>query len=223
MNNRLKLSIFTEIIPVVLIILSFILGTYFYSHFPALVASHWNWSGQPDRYSGKFSGAFLLPLIMLGLYILLTALPYLDPKADRYPSFSKVYLIIRNLILLLMLLIFAATGANNLGYDLSIKFVTAVLLGIFFIILGNFMGKIKSNWFVGIRNPWTLSSENVWNKTHRFGGFMMVLMGALILISPLLPGAFSLGAIILGLILVVVVTNIYSYIIYQREKNVRLN
>ncbi len=220
--NPLKLSFKTEIFPLLVVAVGIVASFYFYAHFPAVVVSHWGFEGQPNGYSGKATGAFAIPALLLGMYLLFIFLPYLDPKGEKYQNFSKVYLLFRNLILLLLLIVYLATGAYNLGYSVKIQYIVPTLVGLLFIILGNFMGKIKSNWFVGVRTPWTLSSENVWNKTQSFGGKAMMLFGLLIIITPLLPKVFGIIVFAAGIIMVSFGSIIYSYILYRKEKQAGL-
>ena len=93
-----------------------------------------------------------------------------------------------------------------------------VIIGLLFMYMGNLMGKIKNNWFVGIKTPWTLSSENVWNKTHRFGGYAFVIFGLMLILIPYLGKTLGLVAFISGLALLVFGTTAYSYLIYRREQ-----
>lgn len=220
MTNPIKYTFKSEIFPIVLLVASFVLGIYFYQHFPDRVATHWNYIGQPDGYSGKFFGALGLPLIFLGMYLLFLGLPFLDPKRERYQDFANTYLKFRNAIIFCMFLIFIASGFNNLGYNVPIDKTVSLSVGLLMIFIGNLMGKIKNNWFVGIRTPWTLSSENVWNKTHRMGGFMFVIFGLLIIAAPYLGKTLGLMAFILGVALAVFSTFGYSYWIYRKERQV---
>ncbi|MEK7167698.1 MAG: SdpI family protein, partial [Patescibacteria group bacterium] len=87
------------------------------------------------------------------------------------------------------------------------------------IVLGNYLGKIKPNWFMGIRTPWTLSSEVVWNKTHRMGGRLFIILGLTLMIVPWLPALWGMILLFSGIILLVLGTFIYSYIAYRQEKS----
>ena len=131
----IKISWKTEIFSILVLAVSLVLGWYFYNHFPEQVVTHWNFNGEPDDYSGKFFGAFGLPLILLGIYLLFLALPYLDPKRERYTEFSGVYQIFKNLILTVMFALFVITGLYNLGHDINIGIVVPVMIGVLFVVL----------------------------------------------------------------------------------------
>ena len=221
MKYPIKLSVKSEIIPVLLIIVCAILSIYFYSHFPDRVVGHWNFEGTPDRYTSKTGAAFGMLGVIAGMYVLFLVLPLLDPKRERYQSFEKVYHYFKGLIISVMSAIYIVSGFYNLGYNLKINLIVPLIIGLLMIAIGNYMGKIKNNWFVGIRTPWTLSSENVWNKTHRMGGWCFMVFGLLIIVSPLLPKALGLAAFIAGIVLVVFGTMVYSYLVYRKEQNTK--
>lgn len=218
MSYPFKLSFKSETIPILFVVSSFVLGIYFYRHFPASVVSHWNFRGEPDGYSGKTGAALGIPFLLLGIYLLFLALPALDPKKDRYRDFAGPYAVFRAAIIAAMFIAYLSSGLYNLGYNVPVKFVIPIAVGLLMMVLGNFMGKLKNNWFVGIRTPWTLSSENVWNKTHRMGGYAFIFFGLLIIAAPFLPPALGLAAFIVGALTAVTGTFLYSYFIYRKEK-----
>lgn len=218
MPSPIKPTWKTEIVPAALVAACAALSVYFYARFPVRVASHWNFSGQVDGYSGRAVGAFAVPASLAAMYLLLLGLPHLDPKRERYAEFARVYHIFKAVIMAFLAAIYVASGLFNLGYPVKIGILVPFLIGAMFILLGNYMGKIKNNWFMGIRTPWTLSSENVWNKTHRFGGRAFIFFGLLLMVSPWLPEAAAMVAFISGLLLVTVGTMAYSYLLYSRER-----
>jgi uncharacterized membrane protein len=218
MPYPIKLSAKTEIIPAALIVAAWILAFYFYAHFPAVVVTHWGIAGEPNGFSGRATGAFAIPALLTGMYALFLWLPWLDPKAERYGQFAWIYQVIKNALIAVLFGVYLAASLYNLGYPVRISLVVPWLIGLLMIVLGNYMGKIKPNWFVGVRTPWTLSSEDVWNKTNRFGGFMMVVFGVIIIITPLLPKALGIALFIAGLLLVSVCSYAYSFVLYKKEK-----
>lgn len=218
MDNPIKPTVKTEILPILFLTISLGLSFYFYANFPEKVALHWNYQGVVDGYSNRVIGAFSIPAMLVGIYFLFLALPYLDPKKERYLEFAKVYHLFKGLIIGLLFLVYCVVGAYNLGCLINVGSVMPLLVGLMFILMGNYFGKIKNNWFIGIRTPWTLSSENVWNKTHRLSGWLFIIFGAIIIISPFLPKFYSTWFFFGGIIIVVLVPMIYSYILYQQEK-----
>jgi uncharacterized membrane protein len=218
MKYPVKISWKTEILPLLILAAAAGMGGYFYAHFPDKVAVHWNFAGGVDRYGSRAEGAWAIPGMLMAMYVMFLVLPLLDPKRDRYVEFEKYYRLFRLAILFLMLVIFAASGLFNLGYPVRIEDVVPISIGLMFIVMGNFMGKIKNNWFMGIRTPWTLSSENVWNKTHRMGGWLFAIYGLIIMVSPHLPQVWGMGLFMAGAVMMVLGTTAYSYWLYKKER-----
>jgi len=222
MANPIRPTIKTEIFPLLLIILTFVSAVYFYNNLPERVAVHWNFQGVVDGYGSGKAHAFALPLVVAGMYFSFLLLPYLDPKKERYEQFSKVYHIFKAMIIAIMVIIYFVTGLNGLGYNLPVGIITPVLVGLLFVVLGNYMAKIKMNWFMGIRTPWTLSNEEVWNKTHRFGGKMFILAGLLMVAEIFLPDSWKLPIFIIMMIILLAGTVGCSYLVYLQEKKKKI-
>lgn len=207
----------TEVWPIVIILVSVAASLFSYSSLPATVASHWNIQGQVDGWINREFHVIFFPALLIGIYLLMNFIPRLDPRKERYQQFAAVYLIIRNLVISALAIIFLAATAYNLGYNINIAVITASTIGMLMIIMGNYFGKLKRNWFIGIRTPWTLSSENVWNKTHRLGGKVFMIWGFLLIITPWLPSYYAF--ITIGSLLIMTIgVFIYSYSIYKQEK-----
>jgi immunity protein, SdpI family len=217
MKNPVHPTLKTELFPILLIILSIGISSYFYSKFPEQVPTHWNFKGNIDGYSSKEFAAFFFPALNLGIYLLFLALPYIDPKKARYTEFKHVYHLFKNLIIGFLTIIYMLIGLIGIGYPLPVEIFMPILVGLLFIIMGNFMGKIKSNWMMGLRTPWTLSSEEVWNKSHRFGGKAFMASGSLIIISALVPGPIQFALFIISIAIAVILPILYSYILYTKE------
>jgi uncharacterized membrane protein len=219
--NPIKITIKSEIFSISLIAILAAASVYFYERFPERVITHWNFSGQADGWSGRGFAAFFLPALLIGLYLLFIFIPRLDPEKERYAEFAKVYNAFRNLILLALAVIYFVASLNNIGYEVPVGVWTPAIIGLLFIFLGSYFGKIKKNRFVGIRTPWTMSSETVWNKTHRFGGKIFMLGGALMLLTPIVPQSWRLPLFIANIIMLLSGTVVYSYIVYRQEKKIK--
>ncbi|MBI5530213.1 MAG: SdpI family protein [Candidatus Doudnabacteria bacterium] len=214
----MKYELKKELFSLLILGLAWAAGWYFYQHFPATVVTHWNFNGTPDAWGSKSTNAWGIPGLLTGMYLLFTFLPQIDPRKDRYPEFLGVYRKFKNLILLVLFVVMLAAGFYNLGYNIKIQYVVPTLVGLLLIVIGNYMGKIKPNWFMGIRTPWTMSSENVWNKTHRVGGYAFIFYGLMIILSPFLPKVFGLSILLLGVAIMVIGTFGYSYWAYRKEQ-----
>ena len=218
MKNPIKYSLKTEIWPGLILLLVIILGLWSYPQLPSVVVSHWNFYGQPDGWMSREFHVIFFPLMLIGMYIMFNLMPKFDPKSERYQEFAGVYLIIRNAILLVLASVFAAATFSNLGYAINIGATVAGVIGLLMIILGNYFGKLKRNWFVGIRTPWSLSSENVWNRTHRLGGRLFMIWGLALIMSPWLAPTLAFIILFGGIIVIMSWVMIYSYLLYKKEQ-----
>jgi uncharacterized membrane protein len=215
--NPIKPTIKTEILPIIIIILMAILSYFFYQSFPDEVPMHWNIQGEVDDYGSKAMGAFLMPAMAFGMYLLFLALPLMDPKKERYKEFRKVYHIFKILLLSFFLIIYLLIATASFGYEVNIGAWVSAMVGILFILLGNYFGKIKPNWFMGIRTPWTLSSEEVWNKTHRLGGKVFILGGLTMALITLFPPAWQSIVFVVLILTIVLVPIVYSFLLFRKN------
>lgn len=205
-----------HLFPIVSIIISIAVWLFAYKHLPAEMPVHWGVNGEVDRYAPTFSAFLLLNGILIAVYAMLLYLPRIDPKKDNYRKFTRPYSIIGNVLIALFLAISIVTVLSGIGAPVSINRVVPVAVGILFIILGNYMQTIKPNWFIGIKTPWTISNDEVWRKTHRLGGRLLIGGGLLFIIEPFLPRSVS-AVLSVGLIVVIVgVPMVYSYILHKR-------
>lgn len=199
---------------IALTLLSWIIA---WSYLPEDVPMHWNAAGEVDGYMSKAGGLIFDVAMMTFIAVILTLSPKIDPKRENYEKFAKSYEIMKNVSLLFFFIINIMTLFSSLGYDVPMGEVIAVMIGILFIIIGNYMQRSKQTFFFGLRTPWTLSSEEVWRKTHRLGGRLFMLGGLLIIGTGFLPGAWKIGGLVGTVIMITVVPLIYSYIIYKKE------
>jgi uncharacterized membrane protein len=211
-----KIGSLHSIIQIIIIITSIILSIYFYQNFPARVPMHWNVAGEIDGWGSRGFGAFLLPGILIAMYFLFELTTRIDPRRERYAEFKKTYSIIKTAIMLVFFCIYIITSLASLGYSVSISFWMPFIIGLLFVVLGNYFGKIRSNFFVGIKVPWTLSNEEVWNKTHRLGGKLFILGGLMMMFMGFMPIVVRMPLFILIMIVVAVLPIVYSYFLYKR-------
>lgn len=202
---------------IILIALTLLAWMLSWPYLPESVPSHWNAAGEVDGYMSKMGMMIFDIGIMLFVFVIVTFIPRIDPKKENYEKFAKSYDIIKNVILLFIFVINMTTLSSALGYDVPVGQATDFMIGLLFIILGNYMQRSKQTFFFGIRTPWTLSSEEVWRKTHRLGGRLFIIGGLLIMGSSFLPGSWKIVGLIATVIAVTVIPIVYSYIIYKKE------
>jgi len=200
-----------------IILISFIIGGYFYPQMPEKVASHWNAQGKVDGYMSKFWGSFFMPLMLLGLFLLFLLIPKIDPLKENIQKFRKYFDGFIVLLMLFLFYVYLLTIFWNVGLRFNMSQLMIPALGILFYYCGILVENAKRNWFIGIRTPWTLSSETVWNKTHKIGGRLFKISGVIAFLGIFFPEQAILFVII-PVFLVTVYTLIYSYFEYQKEK-----
>ncbi len=208
----------TEVPQWVIIAAMFVAAAIVWPTVSAPIPVHWDARGNANGYGGKFEGLLLLPLIALGIYVLLRFLPRIDPGRANYAQFSGPYLVVRYAVLLLLAGLYGITLLAVKGYGFNTTRLVLGGIGILFIVLGNVLGKVRPNWFIGVRTPWTLSSKRSWVRTHRLAGWLFTLAGLIFLVLI----AFNIGAqlhwIILGVLAVqTVVLVAYSYIEWRHD------
>jgi immunity protein, SdpI family len=185
---------------------------------PDTVATHWNLRGEPDGFSPRFWAVAFMPLLILGTTALFNVLPKLDPRRANYDRFIDSYWLIANAVIALLLVAHALVVGSGLGYEVQVDRLLPVGLGLFLAFLGNYLTRVEPNWFVGIRTPWTLSSDTVWRKTHRTGGWMLVVGGLVVTLGAFLPRERFFPLMIATIVIATAVPVVQSYVLWKREK-----
>lgn len=210
----------SEIYNLVLIGCAFLLTIVFYNKLPDLIPIHWNASGKIDGYGPKILGAFMAPVIMIFTWTGMKYLPKIDPRKNNYEKFEKSYSVIVSLLITFFLILHVVTLLAAMGYKVSIDKIVPSIVGILFIVIGNYLPKSKSNYFYGIKTPWTLSSDVSWRKTHRLGGKLFIISGmVLILSSFFLEGNVKTIIFMIAIFASVVIPLIASYFYAKNDKN----
>lgn len=208
----------TIIIVLILLATAVLAGLLLWNRLPAQMASHWNENDQVDGYMPKFWGVFLMPLVTLGLFLLFLVIPNIDPNKANIAKFRESFNLFIVLFVVFMLYIHGLTLAWSLGYT-GFKMSQAMLpaMGLLFILIGSMLRQAKRNWFIGIRTPWTLSSDAVWDKTHRLGSVLFMFSGVLAFIGSFFGGMLAFWFLFVPLIGSTLFLLVYSYVMYQRE------
>lgn len=193
------------------------LSAYYYSRLPNPCPIHWNLHGEVDDYGSPLTIALLGPCLAAGIALFMCGLPFLGPFRKNMESFRVVYgRIAVTLVLffggLQVVLLFATTN-NQVRIGPSL----CVLFGIMFAMLGNWMGKLRRNLYIGIRTPWTIANDVVWEKTHRLGGKLFVLSGVATAIAGVFGSEVVCFATMMSTIGIAVVWScVYSLVEYRR-------
>jgi len=182
---------------------------------PDSLPVHWGLSGGPDRYGGKSKALLMPPLLALGVYVLMLVLPRVDPGHANYANFRSAYTLIRYAVLLVIAAFYVVTLlVGVVGWQFDMGRIALAIIGVVLMVIGSVMGKLRPNWFVGIRTTWTLSSKRAWIKTHRLGGWLFVALGVMFMVgalstSPVLP--------LVAVAVVVLVLFTYSYVQWRND------
>jgi uncharacterized membrane protein len=208
----------SEIIIFGIILLSFAISIYYYPQMPEKVASHWNAEGQVNGYTSKFWGLFLMPVISAGMLLLFILIPRIDPLKSNIQEFRKYFDIFIVLIIVFLFYLHLLTIFWNSGYTFNMITFLSPALAILFYYTGILIENAKRNWFIGIRTPWTMSSDKVWDKTHKIGGKLFKLAGILALLAIFFE-SYTIYIILVPVIVVSIYTFVYSYIEYRKENS----
>ena len=208
------------IVSIAMILAAAVLSLAVFSRLPDRMASHWGVNDQVNGTISRFWGAFLMPLLALGMLGLFLLLPGIDPLKANIAKFREVFNAFIAVILAFLLYIHVLTIVWNLGYQ-SFRMSTAVVpgVGLLFIFAGLLMRKAKRNFFIGIRTPWTLSSDRVWDETHRLGAILFIACGILTLAGVFFPGGTAYLLVIVPVLIASLFLIVYSYILWTREQS----
>lgn len=208
----------SKIVIISIIAFSFILAISLYVApcFPEKVASHWNIMGEVDGYMSKFWGLFLMPLMSLALFLLFLLIPKIDPLKENIEKFRKYYDGFIVLIMLFFFYLYALTIAWNIGFRFNMGQFLLPALAILFYCAGILMENSKRNWFVGIRTPWTMHSDTVWEKTHKLGAKLFKATAIIVAFGLFLP-SYAFWLVIVPVICLAFVPVVYSYFVYREE------
>jgi uncharacterized membrane protein len=204
--------------PAFLILLALVFSALVYGRLPERVPVHWNWHGEVDRWGGRLEGAFLMPVMALLLWGLMRWLPRIDPRRENYTRFQSTYDFLINALVTMLVVFHVLVLGKALGWPLPLNRIMPALVGLLLIAIGNVLPRARSNWWFGVRTPWTLSSERVWARTHRVAGYLMSGAGLALVISAALPSPWTMGIGIVAIGTATVGSVLYSYWVWRKEQ-----
>ncbi len=203
------------IISMLLFLIPLILGAIFYNKLPAKLPGHYDISGNVDRYDSKAMVLFGMPLLLMGVTAFSYIVTNLDPRRKHQgDSVLKIVLIVMP-----ALSIFTSISSIlfGLGKNINVSLIMSVLMGLLFIALGNYMPKTKRNYTIGIKTPWTLSSDEIWDRTHRLTGYCFIIGGIGIIFNGLRFG--NLYVFFACVFLIVLIPTFYSLYLFKKSEN----
>jgi uncharacterized membrane protein len=186
---------------------------YLYPTLPDPMPSHWNAAGEIDGYMELPWGAYMLPSAALATWFLFLVVAYISPQGFRLDKFMPVVGILQLATTGFMIGITTIVLLSAKGHEINMNMIIGPALGALFIVLGNYMSKLRKNFFMGIKTPWTLASDEVWDRTHRLAGWTFVIGGILLLFQPLVGKEWYL---IFSILFASITPVIYSFVIYKQ-------
>ncbi len=210
-----------DIISLLLVAAAFAVAAILYPSLPEQIPTHWNAQGQVDDTMKKPLGVIIMPAMALFTFVVMKLIPIISPKGFRTDKFSDVIGVLQVTLVGFMSIVAVLVLLEARGLDVRINEMIIFGTGLLFVIIGNYLGKVRKNFFIGIRTPWTLASDEVWNRTHRIGGRLFMLSGVIIWLGALLrlPLTWTVGVAV-GLVLIPVV---YSYVLYRKIEGFESN
>ena len=207
----IKKNLKTLIVTSILIVLPVLAGIILWDRLPEQMATHWNAAGDIDGWTSKPFTVFGLPLILLAAQWLCVLGTLADPKKENHPV--KVLHLVLWIIPVLSLVLGTITYATALGKTVRVEVIMPILIGLILAIVGNYMPKCKQNYTIGIKIPWTLNSEENWNRTHRFAGWLWTFSGIVVMLTGFFGGFWIFMIIVLLMVLAPI---LYSYLLFRK-------
>jgi uncharacterized membrane protein len=193
-----------------------------YGRLPERIATHWNFRFEADGSSDRFWVALVVPtIVVIAAPLIAVVSSRIDPRRAARASDDVTYWTMWSLVLGLLAAVQVFIIANGAGWNITPSRVLPTLLGVFFVVFGNLEPRLRPNWFVGTRTPWTLSDDDVWRRSHRIGGYLTVAAGALLVVGAWLPTdalRFTVWAVALLLFAAPIA---YSYVVWRRMARAR--
>jgi len=202
-----------DILSLLFIVAAAVLAAILYGDLPDQIPTHWNAAGEVDDYSPKGWGIVMLLGAAALVWGIMKLIPAISPKGYRTETFAEVINLFQVVLVAFMSGICVLVLLESYGINARINESIFIAVGLLLFILGNYMTKMRKNFFLGIRTPWTLASDEVWSRTHRLGGRLFMVGGLLLVVSAFLPIRTEAMAMIVVIIALVPV--VYSYFVYR--------
>jgi uncharacterized membrane protein len=184
----------------------------------AQVPIHWGIDGTPDGYGPKWLGLLGIPILTVLVVALLLVIPRFEPRRANLERSATAYVAVGIAVTLFVTALHVAAVLAALGENVNLGMVASIGIGLAFVVMGNYLGKTRSNWFFGIRTPWTLSSDRSWTRTHRLGGVAFVVIGLLVIVTALVAGpSVAIWVLLGGMAASVIGLLAYSYLVWRDD------
>lgn len=204
--------------PYLLVAIAIVASVVAFTQMPERVPIHWNMRGDPDKFANRLLAVCVMPPVILLIALLLRVLPRLDPRRENYPKFQDSYDMVVNATLTLVLLVHFMMLGGSLGMPIfeGVRIIIAAA-GVLLVIIGNVLPKTRPNWVFGLRTPWTVNNDRVWERSNRVGGYMLAAAGLLVIAGAFLPTPFNLIMLVVTAIIAALIALAYSYYVWKSE------
>lgn len=210
MKNKIKFKKESVISVIISILLFALVNLLFYKKMPETLPTHWGFNNKIDGYSSKFTTLITTPLLLIFLNIFSCFMLDNDPKNKN--KNKLIILIGKATVPLVLLITFMISVFYGLGKEINVMVIISLFVGFLLIVIGNYLPKTKRNYTVGIKLPWTLNSDENWNKTHRLAGYFFILGGIFFLLNTFIGNEYL---IFLTFMIIVIIPAIYSFYLYK--------
>lgn len=200
------------IITILITLLPCLIGILLWQQLPDQIPTHFDAHNNIDGWSSKTFAVFGLPIILAVMQVLCVFFTIQDPKNKNISK--KLLLLIMSIIPVVSIFVYLLSYSAALGYPVNVNIYSNILLGLIFIIIGNYLPKTRQNHTVGIKIPWTLNSEANWQKTHRLAGFVWTFGGTLVLLSSFWQSIVPMLVIVFFMVLI---PSVYSFYLYKKH------
>jgi len=209
-------KLWMESVPLIIFLILIVVAMIYYPKIPNTIPIHWNASGQADGFGGRNS-IFIIPIIFFVILVLFFILPLMEVFRDNMMKIYNYYYAFKITFSIFFAVLFLVTLFSTLGYAINVSRVVIAMIGLLFIALGIILPKLKRNFMFGIRTGWTLSSDAVWDKTHKIGGILFAVLGIVVIILLFVLKLETLFWVFLALIILISLFLVfYSYYLYEK-------
>lgn len=212
----------SKVMLYIIAMMSFIGTLILYPRLPDRIPTHYNFRWEVDAYGPKYV-AIILGILPIVFCVLMDVIPHIDPKRKNHNISDKTYSKFSWILVILFVVLNWANLLMVQGVAINGRFYLSLLMGVSFLAIGNYLPKVKPNYFLGIKTPWTLANDVVWRKTHRVGGYVFILFGVGTFISYVIASAYFEYILMVGLFVGVGYLFIYSYLIFREESKKKSN
>jgi|SRR5882672_1460218 len=192
------------------------LSIWAYPRLPAQVATHWGIEGQADGWSSPLAAVLMVPLASVVVLAVMLAAPQIDPRRESWAVHGQTYWLVVNMVICFLLAVHLLVIGEGLGWGLPVARLVPMAVGALLVLIGNLMPRLHPNWFMGIRTPWTLSSDEIWRRTHRLGGILLVIAGFLTIVAGFVVGGIAIYFVLGAVAICLLVPVAYSWLLWRR-------